>query len=155
MCQKGKIQGALKVQGRWQIPDNVKKPEDGRISSGKYRKKEDKKKRKSLPIGISDYVRAQSEYYYVDKTLMIKEFLDRKPLVSLFTRPRRFGKTLNMDMLRVFFEISKEDTSKYFQDKKIWNCGEEYRSHQEKYPGIFLTFNRNDKYIVIMINILS
>ena len=86
---------------------------------------------------------------------MIKEFLDRKPLVSLFTRPRRFGKTLNMDMLRVFFEISKEDTSKYFQDKKIWNCGEEYRSHQEKYPGIFLTFNRNDKYIVIMINILS
>ena len=58
---------------------------------------------KPLPIGISDYVRAQSEYYYVDKTLLIKEFLDKKPLVSLFTRPRRFGKTLNMDMLRVFF----------------------------------------------------
>ena len=56
---------------------------------------------KSLPIGISDYVRAQSEYYYVDKTMLIKEFLDKKPLVSLFTRPRRFGKTLNMDMLRV------------------------------------------------------
>lgn len=140
MCQKGKIPGALKVQGRWQIPDNAKKPEDGRISSGKYRKKEDKKKLKSLPIGISDFVRAQSEYYYVDKTLMIKDFLDRKPLVTLFTRPRRFGKTLNMDMLRVFFEISKEDTSKYFQDKKIWNCGEEYRSHQGKYPVIFLTF---------------
>lgn len=49
-------------------------------------------KRKSLPIGISDYVRAQSEYYYVDKTLLIKKFLDKKPLVSLFTRPRRFGK---------------------------------------------------------------
>ena len=59
---------------------------------------------KSLPIGISDYVRAQSEYYYVDKTLLIKEFLDRRPLVSLFTRPRRFGKTLNMDMLRVFLK---------------------------------------------------
>lgn len=56
-----------------------------------------------------------------------------------------------MDMLRVFLEISKEDTSKYFQDKKIWNCGEEYRSHQEKYPGIFLRFNRNAG----MINILS
>mgnify|MGYP000759278985 FL=1 len=76
---------------------------------------------KSLPIGISDYVRAQSEYYYVDKTLLIKEFLDRRPLVSLFTRPRRFGKTLNMDMLRVFFEISDEDTSRYFADKAIWN----------------------------------
>ena len=59
-----------------------------------YVKKEEKEARKPLPIGISDYVRAQSEYYYVDKTGMIKEFLDRKPLVSLFTRPRRFGKTL-------------------------------------------------------------
>ena len=95
---------------------------------------------KSLPIGISDYVRAQSEYYYVDKTLLIKEFLDRRPLVSLFTRPRRFGKTLNMDMLRVFFEISDEDTGKYFADKAIWNCGEEYRAYQGKYPVIFLTF---------------
>lgn len=74
---------------------------------------------KSLPIGISDYVRAQSEYYYVDKTMLIKEFLDKKPLVSLFTRPRRFGKTLNMDMLRVFFEKKAEDTSKFFTDKDI------------------------------------
>lgn len=76
---------------------------------------------KSLPIGISDYVRAQEEYYYVDKTLLIKEFLDQKPLVSLFTRPRRFGKTLNMDMLRVFFEISDKNTSKYFVDKIFGN----------------------------------
>lgn len=95
---------------------------------------------KPLPIGISDYVRAQSEYYYVDKTLLIKEFLDKKPLVSLFTRPRRFGKTLNMDMLRVFFEISDEDTGRYFEDKAIWQCGGEYRSQQGKYPVIFLTF---------------
>ena len=93
-----------------------------------------------MPIGISDYVRAQSEYYYVDKTLLIKEFLDKKPLVSLFTRPRRFGKTLNMDMLRVFFESTDTDTSRYFTDKAIWKCGEEYRSHQGKYPVIFLTF---------------
>jgi len=98
------------------------------------------KERKSLPVGISDYVRAQSEYYYVDKTLLIKEFLDQKPLVSLFTRPRRFGKTLNMDMLRVFFEKSEEDTSLYFKDKQIWKCGKEYRSYQGKYPIIFLTF---------------
>lgn len=99
-----------------------------------------KRELKPLPVGISDYVRAQAEYYYVDKTLLIKEFLDQKPLVSLFTRPRRFGKTLNMDMLRVFFEISEEDTSKYFVDKKIWKCGDVYRSHQGKYPVIFLTF---------------
>ena len=138
-CKKGKIPGAIKVGRDWQIPDGAERPADGRVSSGKYAKKKDGKTR-PLPIGVSDYVRAQSEYYYVDKTLLIKEFLDQKPLVSLFTRPRRFGKTLNMDMLRVFFEISDEDTSQYFADKAIWKCGEEYRKHQGKYPVIFLTF---------------
>lgn len=139
-CNEGKIPGAMKVGKSWAIPDDARKPVDGRVSSGKYVKKRDNEEKKPLPIGISDYVRAQSEYYYVDKTLMIKDFLDRKPLVSLFTRPRRFGKTLNMDMLRVFFEISKENTGKHFEDKAIWKCGEEYRSHQGKYPVIFLTF---------------
>ena len=85
-------------------------------------------------------IRDRADYYYVDKTLLIKEFLDQKPLVSLFTRPRRFGKTLNMDMLRVFFEISEEDTSKYFENKAIWRCGEEYRRQQGQYPVVFLTF---------------
>ena len=139
-CKEGKIPGAIKVGKSWKIPENAEKPVDGRISTGKYIKKNTNVEVKPLPIGISDYVRAQSEYYYVDKTLLIKEFLDQRPLVSLFTRPRRFGKTLNMDMLRVFFEISDEDTSKYFIDKEIWKCGEEYRVHQGKYPVIFLTF---------------
>jgi hypothetical protein len=140
MCKKGKIQGAQKVNGIWQIPDDAGKPADGRVTSGKYVKKAVSAEKKSLPIGISDYIRAQAEYYYVDKTLLIKEFLDQKPLVSLFTRPRRFGKTLNMDMLRVFFEISDEDTSKFFEDKAIWGCGEEYRKQQGQYPVVFLTF---------------
>lgn len=139
LCNKGKIPGAVKEGRKWLIPDDAARPIDGRVSSGKYAKRNNAKI-KPLPIGISDYVRAQSEYYYVDKTLLIKEFLDQKPLVSLFTRPRRFGKTLNMDMLRVFFEISEEDTSKYFQDKAIWKCGEEYRKHQGQYPVIYLTF---------------
>lgn len=140
MCKNGKIDGAVKKNGCWFIPDDTKKPADRRVSSRKYLKKERPAEKKPLPIGISDYVRAQSEYYYVDKTLLIRDFLDRKPLVSLFTRPRRFGKTLNMDMLRVFFEISDEDTYKYFVDKEIWKCGAEYRAHQGKYPVIFLTF---------------
>ena len=72
--------------------------------------------------------------------MLIKEFLDERPMVSLFTRPRRFGKTLNMDMLRVFFEKTEEDTSVYFRDKKIWACGEYYQAYQGKYPVIFLTF---------------
>ncbi|MCC8105978.1 MAG: AAA family ATPase [Clostridiales bacterium] len=139
-CKNGKIPGAVKEGKSWKIPDDVRKPDDGRISSGKYVKKAAGAQRKPLPIGISDYIRAQSEYYYVDKTLLIREFLDQKPLVSLFTRPRRFGKTLNMDMLRVFFEKTDTDTSIYFTDKAIWKCGEEYRSHQGAYPVIFLTF---------------
>lgn len=93
-----------------------------------------------LPIGVADYRLASTEYYYIDKTLMIKEFLDERPMVSLFTRPRRFGKTLNMDMLRTFFEKTAEDTSVFFRDKAIWQCGERYRSYQGKYPVIFLTF---------------
>lgn len=139
LCNKGKIPGAIKEGRRWLIPDDAVRPVDKRVSSGKYAKKKTANN-KSLPIGISDYVRAQADYYYVDKTLLIKEFLDQKPLVSLFTRPRRFGKTLNMDMLRVFFEISEEDTSKYFENKAIWRCGEEYRRQQGQYPVVFLTF---------------
>ncbi|MCF0134374.1 MAG: AAA family ATPase [Blautia sp.] len=140
LCRRGKVPGAVKEGSAWKIPEDARKPADGRISSGKYVKKHPSESRKALPIGISDYVRALEEYYYVDKTLLIKEFLDCKPLVSLFTRPRRFGKTLNMDMLRVFFELSAEDTSRFFKDKAIWACGEDYRRHQGKYPVIFLTF---------------
>ena len=140
LCKKGKISGAVKTGKSWQIPDDAEKPADGRIVSGRYVRKAEPEDKKPLPVGISDYVRAQSEYYYVDKTLLVKEFLDRKAYVSLFTRPRRFGKTLNMDMLRVFFEISDEDTEKYFSDKEIWKCGDKYREHQGKYPVIFLTF---------------
>lgn len=136
MCKSGKIEGVKKEKGVWMIPNNAEKPIDGRTVNGK----QNITKLKPLPIGISDYIRAQEEYYYVDKTLLIKDFLDKKPLVSLFTRPRRFGKTLNMDMLRVFFEISNEDTSKYFINKQIWKCGKEYQAHQGKYPVIFLTF---------------
>ena len=140
LCKNKRIPGVVKDGKEWQIPDDAEKPIDKRVKSGNYKKKVATIKKKALPIGISDYVRAQSEYYYVDKTLLIKEFLDKRPLVSLFTRPRRFGKTLNMDMLRVFFEISKEDTSIYFKDKAIWQCGKEYTKHQGQYPVIFLTF---------------
>ena len=64
-----------------------------------------------LPVGCSDFRRVCTQYCYVDKTLLIKDILDENIAVSLFTRPRRFGKTLNMDMLRVFFEKTENDTS--------------------------------------------
>ena len=98
-----------------------------------------------LPIGASDYKLVSTEYYYVDKTLLIKELLDERAVITLFTRPRRFGKTLNMDMLRTFFEKTPEDTSKYFKDKRIWQAGEKYTSQQGKYPVIFLSLKDANK----------
>ena len=93
-----------------------------------------------VPNGITDYRKISSEYYYVDKTLMIRDFIDERPLVSLFTRPSGFGKSLNMDMLRVFFERTEGDTSVYFRDKKIWKCGKEYQEYQGKYSVIYMSF---------------
>lgn len=92
-----------------------------------------------LPVGTTDFKRICREYYYVDKTLLIKDLLDQKTNIILFTRPRRFGKTLNMDMLRTFFEKTDEDTSVYFKDKAIWQQGEKYTCQQGRYPVIFLT----------------
>lgn len=127
MCKNGELPGAIKEGRNWLIPDET-------MHMNHFAKN------KSLPIGVSDFKLATTGYYYVDKTLMIRDFLDKKPMVSLFTRPRRFGKTLNMDMLRVFFEKTNEDTSVYFKDKQIWQCGDYYTKHQGQYPVIFLTF---------------
>ncbi len=140
MCREGRIPGAKKEKGVWVIPADAEKPADKRIKSGAYIKVAVRATNLPLPIGISDYRVASSEYYYIDKTMMIKDFLDERPMVSLFTRPRRFGKTLNMNMIRTFFEKTEEDTAKYFRDKKIWSCGQKYIEHQGKYPVIFMTF---------------
>lgn len=123
MCKQKEIVGAIKDGRNWLIPDNA-------ILSPK----------KPLPIGVSDFKSATTNYYYVDKTLLIRDFLYAIPMVSLFTRPRRFGKTLNMDMLRVFFEKTSDNTSIYFKDKYIWQCGDYYTKHQGQYPVIFLSF---------------
>ena len=139
LCRSGRIKGAMRQGRSWQIPADASKPADKRIRSGSYRKNQ-RSSCRPLPIGVSDFRLAQAEYYYVDKTMLIKDFIDERPMVTLFTRPRRFGKTLNMDMLRTFFEKTEQDTSVYFQDKKIWACGQKYRSYQGKYPVIFLTF---------------
>lgn len=138
-CREGRIAGAVKEKGVWMIPDDAQKPERKK-KNGKREENSSQEMLKPLPIGVSNYRDACTNYFYIDKTMLIKEFLDERPKVSLFTRPRRFGKTLNMDMIRTFFEISDEDTSVYFYDKKIWSCGELYRNHQGKYPVIFLSF---------------
>ena len=82
---------------------------------------------KPLPIGIDNFKRIiDNRYYYVDKTLLIKDIIDNKAMVNLFTRPRRFGKTLNISMLQYFFENGKEDNSYLFNRLNIMNEGEKY-----------------------------
>ena len=102
--------------------------------------------KKILPVGYEDIREiADRNLYYVDKSLMIRELLERGGKVNLFTRPRRFGKTLNLSMIRRFFELErneegiKTDNSYIFQDLGIARCQEICRDHQQKYPVIVLT----------------
>ena len=100
---------------------------------------------KLLPIGIDDFKELISNnYYYIDKTLFIKEILDRRGKVSLFTRPRRFGKTLNLSMLQHFFENTeytpdREPHKALFEGLAIMQAGDEYAKHMGKYPVISLS----------------
>jgi len=95
---------------------------------------------KPIPIGVEDFKRLVDDgYYFVDKTLMIKEILDKKGAVNLFTRPRRFGKTLNLSMLQRFFEKTDEDNAYIFDGLNISQAGEKYMQHQGQFPVISLS----------------
>jgi len=139
LCKTGRIEGAYKEDGRWVLPANAKRPVDERYKISTPPSLLEPRKR-PLSVGVSEYKKVESEYYYVDKTLLIKELLDEKSVVSLFTRPRSFGKSLNMDMLKTFFELSSEDNTKYFKNRLIWQAGDEYKFHMGKYPVIYLDF---------------
>lgn len=101
--------------------------------------------KKALPVGVENFKdMMESNYYYVDKTLFIKELLDLKGKANLFIRPRRFGKTLNLSMLRYFFEDTGDaDTNEQhkalFKDLKIMDAGAEYTEQMGLYPVINLT----------------
>ena len=96
-------------------------------------------RKKAVPVGIEDFERiVREDYYYVDKTQLIEELLINRAPVTLFTRPRRFGKTLNMSMIKYFFDVkNKEENKKLFENLKIYNS--EYMSEQGKYPVIFIS----------------
>ncbi len=95
---------------------------------------------KRIPIGVEDFKRLHDdEYYFVDKTLMIKELLDTRSSVNLVTRPRRFGKTLNMSMLQRFFEKTEESNAYLFEGLNISRAGEKYMAYQGQFPVIMLS----------------
>jgi len=96
---------------------------------------------KRQPIGVDDFKDLiDNDLYFIDKTLFIKEIIDDSSKVILIARPRRFGKTLNMSMLKYYFEITKEDMSYLYKNYKIWQQGDKYLKEYNKYPIINLTF---------------
>lgn len=101
---------------------------------------------KKIPIGISDFKKLMSEeYYFIDKSLLIKEILDDGSEVILIPRPRRFGKTINMSMVKYFFEKTDEDNSYLFKELNIYEHAD-IMEKQGKYPVIYLTF-KDEKYL--------
>lgn len=105
--------------------------------------------RKAIPLGVVDYETLKNlNYYFIDKSMMISEFLRRKSTVTLITRPRRFGKTINISMMASFFDTTK-DSKELFKDTKIVET--EYVSEMNQYPTIFISFAnaKNDKWNVV------
>lgn len=105
--------------------------------------------RNAIPLGVVDYETLKNQnYFFIDKSMMIYDFLMRKSTVTLITRPRRFGKTINMSMMSSFFDITK-DSKEIFKDTKIVET--EYISEMNQYPTIFISFAnaKNDKWNVV------
>jgi len=138
LCNAGEIEGAIKVGGLWKIPADAPRP--AVLRNKKRANRIQTTKLLPCPVGITSYKEVSSECYYVDKTLLIKDIIDDHNKVTLFTRPRRFGKTLTMDMVKTYFEKTDEDTSVYFSNRAIWKCSDSYKSYQGAYPVIFLSF---------------
>lgn len=135
LCNDGKLEGAIRAGRSWKIPE-----ETVYTYMGEVKPEEEKETILSCAVGNTSYMDVVKNSYYVDKTLLIRDLIDDQVPVILFTRPRRFGKTLALDMLKIFFEKTGEDTSVYFKDKKIWACGEKYQKMQGAFPVISITF---------------
>lgn len=141
LCGEGKLPGASRSGRNWRIPvESVKQYMKDAGMTLPEEAVDDVRELLPVAIGNTSYIEISSECYYVDKTLLIRDLIDDHNMVTLFTRPRRFGKTLAINTIKTFFEKTEENTAKYFIDKKIWQCGEKYQSMQGRYPVIMLTF---------------
>ena len=113
---------------------------DGKLKELTGKEVKEMRDKKPLPIGIDDFKTIiEADYYYADKTKMIESLLDDGAGVTLFTRPRRFGKTLNMSMLNYFFNLkNKEENRKLFEN--LYISKSKYMNQQGEYPVIYLSF---------------
>ena len=111
--------------------------------------------KKAIPVGIENFEDIiKDNYYYVDKSMLIEDILVNRAAVTLFTRPRRFGKTLNMSMIKYFFDVrNKDENRKLFEGLKIF--GSEYMKEQGKYPVIFVSLKdlRGDTWEMCLLEI--
>ena len=130
MCSRGDLQGAVKQDGTWMIPENARLPK---------RTRERKKTASLLPLGLT-YEEAVRNSIVIDKSLLIRDLLFSQTKITLFTRPRRFGKSLNLDMIRCFFESGHPERNDLFHGKAISAYPDITSRHQGKYPVIALPF---------------
>ena len=125
LCSEGKLVGAFRSGRNWKIPvESVKQYMKDAGMAVPEGVADDAQSLLPFAIGNTSYIEISSECYYVDKTLLIRDLIDDHNMVTLFTRPRRFGKTLAINTIKTFFEKTENDTAKYFINKKIWQCGE-------------------------------
>ena len=120
----------------------------------KLKKERSDKKMQGIGIGISDFKMLRlRDNYYIDKTMYIKDIIDNQSGVVLITRPRRFGKTLNMSMLKYYFDINQKDSKELFQGLKIMEQEEKYTSKLGANPVIYVTLKdaglQNYEYMIM------
>ena len=110
--------------------------------------------KKPIPIGVDNFkIVIEEGYYYVDKTRLIEDILNRKATLNLFPRPRRFGKTLNISMLENYFNIKKKEENKdLFKNLNISKAPQEIREQQGKYPVISLNLKEEEQRLYFIIS---
>ena len=142
LCKNGTIEGAEKIRNRWIIPDWTISPKIYNTNNTYTVSESEPAYIITQPAGgISDYEKViHDNNYYVDKTLLIKELIDKNSGAYLITRPRRFGKSMNISMLQSFFEISDTDKTPLFSDKLIWKAGTRYQNLLGQFPVIKIAF---------------
>ena len=139
LCTEGKLPGAYKEGKFWMIPDDVDRPDCLRENRNLYVREDSVvyNRKRPCPVGITSYKEVSDECYYVDKTLLIRDIIDNHSKVYLFTRPRRFGKTLNMSMLKAFFELNGDRNC--FKGTRIFREVYLCEQYMGKFPVIFIS----------------